>query len=152
MHLCVFQQVMLKVNDVKKQRIVLLLVLLQANFNTRDYEETILELLTAKFPGMRKDGLNNLAMSLSLVCSDKESAEKLVGDLTAEKVEESIKDYRTIADQETAKAIETYKKSHPEPQVQTQEPHKPSAPEGMTAEAITKRKSPKDRSPRSERM
>lgn len=99
-------------------------------------KKIILELLTAKFPGMRKDGLNNLAMSLSLVCSDKESAEKLVGDLTAEKVEESIKDYRTVADQETAKAIETYKKSHADEQSQSQS--KPSAPDGVTAEAINK--------------
>lgn len=103
-------------------------------------KKTILELLTAKFPGMRKDGLNNLAMSLSLVCSDEESAKKLVGDLTAEKVEESIKDYRALADAENAKALETYKKSHPEPTTTPQPTTQPTtAPVEQTSlEAITK--------------
>lgn len=108
----------------------------------------LLTLLMDKFPSIRKDGLEHLAMSLLPLCSTQEKAEDIVGELTAESVSEIVKEWRKSVDAENNKAIETFKKSLPsptepkkdEPKPAPQEPNKPvdTPSQGMTAEAIAK--------------
>jgi len=67
----------------------------------------IFELLEAKFQGVRKDGLQNLANSLALTCTTEEEATAIVGKLTAESVANYIKDWRKAADAENSQAAQT---------------------------------------------
>lgn len=113
-------------------------------------KEKIFKLLEAKFPSVRKDGLTHVAASLALVATE-ESVDELVGKMTAEAVESTIKEWRQSVDAENAKAIETYKKSHPDPvplapvadPTPTPDPTpapdtKPAENNTLTAEAIAK--------------
>lgn len=70
--------------------------------------EKILSLLTAKFAQARKDGLQQLARSLSLQVADEAEAQALVEKLTADKVTEFIRDYRREIDSEVSNANKTY--------------------------------------------
>lgn len=110
-------------------------------------KEEILKLLMEKFPSIRKDGLEHLAMSLLPLCSTQEKADALVGELTAESVGEIVKEWRKAVDAENNKAIETFKKSLPNPPEPKKDEPKPAPAEpepvdpssqGMTAEAIAK--------------
>lgn len=71
----------------------------------------IFELLEAKFQGARKDGLQQLANSLALTIATDEEATALVGKLTAELVENYIKEWRKTADAENGKAAQTREES-----------------------------------------
>lgn len=71
----------------------------------------IFELLEAKFQGARKDGLQQLANSLALACATEEEATTLVGKLTAEQVEDYIKEWRRGADAENSAAAQTRERS-----------------------------------------
>lgn len=73
-----------------------------------DLYEEILALLTAKFQGVRKDGLQQLAAGLGLQATNKEEATALVDKLTAEQVDKFVKDWRKAADAEIKKANETH--------------------------------------------
>lgn len=108
----------------------------------------ILALLVAKFASVRKDGLEQMALSLVPLCPSKEKAEEIVGALTADQVGEFVKEWRKSADAENQKAIETFKKSLPQPQPEPKQDPKPDpkpnpqpespAPQAMTPEAIAK--------------
>lgn len=71
-------------------------------------KEKILALLTAKFSGVRKDGLARMATLLSLQAGDETEAGELVEKLTAEKVNEFVTDYRRDVDKEVSDANKTF--------------------------------------------
>lgn len=71
-------------------------------------KDKILALLTAKFAGVRKDGLARLAQALSLQAADETEAGALVEKLTAEKVNEFVTDYRKDVDKEVSDSNKTY--------------------------------------------
>jgi len=71
-------------------------------------KEKILALLTAKFAGVRKDGLAQLALVLSLQAADETEATGLVDKLTPEKVNAFVKDWRSDVDKEVSDANRTY--------------------------------------------
>lgn len=71
-------------------------------------KEKILALLTAKFAGVRKDGLARLATALSLQAGDDSEAGELVEKLTVERVNEFVTDYRKDVDKEVSDANKTY--------------------------------------------
>lgn len=73
--------------------------------------EEILALLKTQFPGVREDGLQQLAASLSLQVATKEEAADVVGKFTADKVQQFVKDWRSKADAEIGKANQTYEAS-----------------------------------------
>ena len=76
-----------------------------------DLLQQILSLLKQTFPGVREDGLQQLAAALSLQVETQEQATELVGKLSAEKVEKFVKDWRSKADAEIGKANQTYETS-----------------------------------------
>lgn len=73
--------------------------------------EEILALLKTQFPGVREDGLQQLAAGISLQVATKEEAAEIVGKITADKVQQFVKDWRSKADAEIGKANQTYENS-----------------------------------------
>jgi hypothetical protein len=71
-------------------------------------KEKILALLIAKFAGVRKDGLTQLATALSLQVTTDDEAATVVGKLTADQVNSFVTDWRKEADSEISKANKTY--------------------------------------------
>jgi len=71
-------------------------------------KEKILALLIAKFSGVRKDGLAQLAGVLSLQAETDEQAAGLVDKMTTEKVSAFITEYRKDVDKEVSEANKTY--------------------------------------------
>ena len=71
-------------------------------------KEKILALLTARFAGVRKDGLAQLAGALSLQADDEAAATALVEKLTPEKVNSFVKDWRSEVDKEVSDSNKTY--------------------------------------------
>lgn len=59
-------------------------------------------LLEAKFPGVRKDGLTQIAGTLALMCETKEDAEKLINNMTDEAVNAQVKTMRSAIDAEVS--------------------------------------------------
>lgn len=107
--------------------------------------EKILALLTAKFEGVRKDGLQQLASVIGLQVTTEEEANEVVGKLTAEKVSGFVTSWRSSADAEIAKANKTYEeglkqkfnfveKGKPEPPT----PPTPAPDGAITLDAISK--------------
>jgi len=74
-------------------------------------KEKILALLLAKFAGVRKDGLAQLAASLTLQAADETEATALVDKITADKVNDFVKDWRKDVDKEVSEGNKTYKKT-----------------------------------------
>lgn len=70
--------------------------------------QQILALLQAKFAGVRKDGLAQLARMISLQVTSQEEAQALIDKLDVEKVTETVKDYRKDVDKEVSEANKTY--------------------------------------------
>lgn len=70
-------------------------------------KKKLLELLEAKFPGARKDGLQQLANSLSLTVTTEDEATAVVGKITADQVTDYIKEWRRVADAENSAAAQT---------------------------------------------
>jgi len=70
-------------------------------------KDKILALLTTKFTGVRKDGLNQIATVLAFQVDTDEKATELVGKMTAEQVNSFITDWRKDADAEIDKANQT---------------------------------------------
>lgn len=71
-------------------------------------KEKILALLIAKFSGVRKDGLAQLAASVSLQIEKEEDATAFIEKLTAEKVDAFVKDWRIDVDKEVSVANKTH--------------------------------------------
>lgn len=72
-------------------------------------KDKILALLIAKFSGVRKDGLAQLAASMSLQIEKEEDATALIEKLTDQKVNDFIKDWRKEVDKEVSDANKTFK-------------------------------------------
>lgn len=70
-------------------------------------KKKLLELLGAKFPGARKDGLQQLANSLSLTVTTEDEATAVVDKITADQVTDYIKEWRRVADAENSAAAQT---------------------------------------------
>ena len=70
--------------------------------------DKILALLIAKFAGVRKDGLAQLAASMSLQAEKEEDATAIVERLTLEKVDDFVKDWRKDVDKEVSESNRTY--------------------------------------------
>lgn len=71
----------------------------------------ILALLTAKFSGMRKDVLTNIAKAFAMAASSEDDAKKLVEGLTEDKVAAFSKDFRSGIDREVSNAKTAHEKS-----------------------------------------
>lgn len=70
-------------------------------------KKEIFALLTAKFSGVRKDGLEHLARVLTLQTTTEEEAAALVEKLTETQVCDFVKEYRSDVDRETTSARKT---------------------------------------------
>lgn len=73
--------------------------------------EKILELLTAKFTGIRKDAIKILARNLALQCDNDDDVTAAIGKLTDEKVNEFVKGYRSQVDKEVSDSISANEKN-----------------------------------------
>jgi hypothetical protein len=71
-------------------------------------KEKILALLLIKFAGVRKDGLAQLASSLSLQVADETEATALIEKMSLEKVNDFVKDWRSIVDKEVSEGSKTH--------------------------------------------
>lgn len=69
--------------------------------------QELLALLTAKFSGVRKDGLMQLARGLALQCASKEDAEAIIDKLTDAQVSEYVKNFRADVDKEVSDGVRT---------------------------------------------
>lgn len=70
--------------------------------------QEILALLTGKFSGVRKDGLEHLARTLALQCANEEEAKTLVDKITDAQVNDFIKEYRKVVDKEVSESNKTF--------------------------------------------
>lgn len=68
----------------------------------------ILALLVAQFPGVRKDGLMQLARSLALQCTTEEEAKALVEKIDEAHVNEFVKEFRADVDKEVSNGNKAY--------------------------------------------
>ena len=73
--------------------------------------EKIIELLTAKFTGIRKDALEMLARNIALQCDNDDDVTAAIGKLTDEKVNEFVKGYRSQVDKEVSASISANEKN-----------------------------------------
>lgn len=71
-------------------------------------KEIIFALLIAKFAGVRKDGLAQLATAMSIQAADETEATALVEKITADKVESFVKDWRKDVDKEVSEGNKTF--------------------------------------------
>lgn len=113
-----------------------------------ELQEKILALLVAKFQGVRKDGLQQLAAAIGLQVASKEEANQVVDKLTADKVNGFVTEWRRTADAEIKKANDTYEeglrrkydfkeKNTPDPNP-APDPNKPADGGAVTLDAISK--------------
>lgn len=72
--------------------------------------EKIIALLTAKFAGVRKDGLALLAKQIDMQVTTEAEAQALIDKLPAEKVTDFVKDYRAEVDKEVTTGVGTNEK------------------------------------------
>jgi len=70
--------------------------------------EKILALLLAKFAGVRKDGLAQLAASMALTVTTEDEANTVVGAITADGINAFVTDWRKEVDAENSRATKTY--------------------------------------------
>lgn len=73
--------------------------------------EKIIELLTSKFTGIRKDAIEMLARNLALQCDNEDDVTAAIGKLTDEKVNEFVKGYRSQVDKEVSASISANEKN-----------------------------------------
>ena len=73
--------------------------------------EKIIELLTAKFTGIRKDAIEMLARNIALQCDNDDDVTAAIGKLTDEKVNEFVKGYRSQVDKEVSASISANEKN-----------------------------------------
>ena len=100
----------------------------------------IVALLETQFPGVRKDGLNQLARVIAMQVNTKEEATGIVGKLTAEAVAKFVADWRKDADAEIDKANKTrednLRKKYDFVEKKPEEGGTPSAPAGTVQAMI----------------
>lgn len=72
-----------------------------------DLTKAIIALLEAKFQGVRKDVLTNLASSIALQAEDEKEAKTIVDRMTAEKVNGFAQSYRSSIDREIQQSVQT---------------------------------------------
>lgn len=70
--------------------------------------QQILALLATKFSGVRKDGLEQMARTLALQCSNEEEAKTLVEKITDAQVNDFVKEYRKMVDKEVSESNKTF--------------------------------------------
>lgn len=70
--------------------------------------QQILALLIAKFSGVRKDGLEQMARTIALQCTNEEEAKSLVEKITDAQVNDFVKEYRKVVDKEVSEAGKTF--------------------------------------------
>ena len=73
--------------------------------------EKIIELLTSKFTGIRKDAIEMLARNIALQCDNDDDVIAAIGKLTDEKVNEFVKGYRSQVDKEVSASISANEKN-----------------------------------------
>lgn len=73
--------------------------------------EKIIELLTSKFTGIRKDAIEMLARNIALQCDNDDDVTAAIGKLTNEKVNEFVKGYRSQVDKEVSASISANEKN-----------------------------------------
>ena len=100
----------------------------------------IVALLETQFPGVRKDGLNQLARVIAMQVNTKEEATGIVGKLTAEAVAKFVADWRKDADAEIDKANKTrednLRKKYDFVEKKTEEGGTPPALDAATVQAM----------------
>ena len=74
-------------------------------------EETILALLVATFPGVRKDGLKMLARTLALQAETEADAKAAVERLSREGVDGFVRDYRAEVDKAVSDGTHTFEEN-----------------------------------------
>lgn len=107
----------------------------------------IIALLVTKFPGVRRDVLENLAGSIALQTESEEEVNEIVGKLTAEKVTKFGQTFRSAIDREIQQSVQTNERKLKEkydfiekggkPAEPPQDPN-PNDPKGITLEDIEK--------------
>ena len=70
--------------------------------------QQILALLVAKFTGVRKDGLEQMARTIALQCANEEEAKNLVEKITDAQVNDFVKEYRKMVDKEVSESNKTF--------------------------------------------
>ena len=73
--------------------------------------EKIIELLTTKFTGIRKDAIEMLARNIALQCDNDDDVTAAIGKLTDEKVNDFVKGYRSQVDKEVSASISANEKN-----------------------------------------
>ena len=71
----------------------------------------ILALLVAKFPGVRKDGLNMLARLMALQTETEDEAKAAVERLTRDGVDAFVRDFRSDVDKEVSDGTRTFEEN-----------------------------------------
>jgi hypothetical protein len=101
-------------------------------------KEKLLALLQAKFAGVRKDGLNQLATIMALTVTTDEEATSAVDKLTEQSVGQFVIDWRKDVDSEISKANKTYEEGLKKKYdfKEKGNPNPPTPPSELTPEAI----------------
>ena len=101
--------------------------------------EKIIELLTAKFTGIRKDAIEMLARNLALQCDNDDDVTAVIGKLTDEKVNEFVKGYRSQVDKEVSASISANEKNLRKKYdfIEKKEGHEPKKMEGNDGNDIS---------------
>lgn len=114
----------------------------------------ILALLVAKFAGVRKDGLAQLAGALSLQATTEEEANALIENFTADQVNNFVRDFRSDVDKEVSTSTKTFettlkekfdlveKKGDPDPDPDPNKKTDPTDIAAIVAAAIAKAVNP----------
>ena len=76
-----------------------------------DKMKMILALLAAKFPGVRKDGLNMLARMMALQMETEDEAKAAVERLTRDGVDAFVRDFRSDVDKEVSDGTRTFEEN-----------------------------------------
>ena len=76
-----------------------------------DKMKMILALLVAKFPGVRKDGLNMLARLMALQMETEDEAKAAVERLTRDGVDAFVRDFRSDVDKEVSDGTRTFEEN-----------------------------------------
>ena len=76
-----------------------------------DKMKMILALLVAKFPGVRKDGLNMLARMMALQMETEDEAKAAVERLTRDGVDAFVRDFRSDVDKEVSDGTRTFEEN-----------------------------------------
>lgn len=91
--------------------------------------EQIVALLAAKFQGVRKDGLAQLARTIALQCTNEDEAKALVEKITEAQVTDFVKEYRKVVDKEVSDASKTLEATLRKKYAQQHEGNEPEPPE-----------------------